>query len=221
MTKSIKSIANSNFLRFKSYEGSAHIATESSQENLLTILKSLQLKDILDFGAGIGTLSALALDNSKANICAVEKNKWCFDQFTAHLLPSNRITLTSAIPINKHYDLYIIDDSVSVREVCKIFKGGKKTFVVFIEGRRSSTITKFSFFSIFYKYSGLYVVGESRLDLYGNSLREKAGSTFYFSKNSLMAVILSYFKRFKKTGDLRQAIYYTKTTLSNKKVGKF
>ena len=218
MTESIKSIANSNFLRFKSYEGSEHIATESSQENLLTILKSLQPEDVLDFGAGIGTLSALVLDNSKANICAVEKNKWCSDQFTAHMLPSNRITLTQAIPINKHFDLYIIDDSISIGEVCKIFKGGKKTFALFIEGRRSSTIAKFSFFSIFYKYSCLYVVGESRLDLYGNSLIEKAGSTFYFSKNSLPATILSYFKRFKKTGDLRQAIYYTKSTIRNKKV---
>jgi hypothetical protein len=213
MTKSVKSIVQTNFLRFKGYEGSEHIATRSSQENLLKILQSTHPKEVLDFGAGIGTLTALVLDNSEANITAVEKNIWCSDQFRAHILPNNRVTLKQFIPEKKHYDIYIIDDSISIGEVCKIFKVEKKSFIIFIEGRRSSTVSMFNFFQIFYSYSCVYTMDPSRLDSFGNRLSEKAGSHFYFFKTSLMAAISSYFKRFKKTEDLRHLSYYIRITL--------
>jgi hypothetical protein len=221
MEKSAKSIVQSNFDRFKSYEGSDHIATRSSQINMLTLLESIKPREILEFGAGIGTLTALALENSEANITAVEKNKWCLEQFAVHNLPNNRIMLTQSMPMSNHYDFYIIDDAISINEVCKIFDGKKKSFIVFIEGKRSSTVAKLSFYSIFYKYSSVYIKFPSRLDLFEESSSEKGGSYFHFFKSPLMGVIFSYFRRFKKTKELQHFYYYIRNRIKNRKVANF
>ena len=62
-----------NFDRFKTKEGSQHIATFSSQLNFLENFCKLDVSNILDFGSGIGTFVPIMLTFSKAQIVAVEK----------------------------------------------------------------------------------------------------------------------------------------------------
>lgn len=200
-------IALGIYLKFKSYEGSEHIATVSSMMNLLQIIQTKLFREVLDFGAGIGTISALVLSNSTANITAVEKNAFCANEFKKHLLPNKRVYLCSSLP-KKLFDLCIIDDSISVREIMGIFSVSGEKLVIFIEGRRGISVAILSLLSMFHRYSGEYFEGKSvRNTQYKNS-HEKAGSYFIFTKSSLPNSLKSWLRRLERTDERNNLKYF-------------
>ena len=102
----------------------------------------------MDFGAGIGTLSNLVIKNTSTNLTAIESNQFCVEQFLKHILPNKRVNLLSEIPRHSRFDLVIIDSVIQTRDIFRLF-GESKYIIVFIEGRRSSTVARLSFLSIF------------------------------------------------------------------------
>ena len=195
------------YSKFKSYKGSEHIATISSMMNLLEIIQTKSFREVLDFGAGIGTISALVLDNTTANITAVEKNAYCANEFKKHLLPNKRINLCSSLP-EKLFDLCIIDDSISVREIIGIFSASGDKVVIFIEGRRGISVAIFSLLSMFHRYSGKYFEGKSGWNPQDKNSREKAGSYFIFTKSSLPNSVKSWLKRIERTDERINLKYF-------------
>jgi hypothetical protein len=195
------------YSKFKSYEGSDHIATISSMMNLLDVIQTKLFREVLDFGAGIGTISALVLGNTTANITAVEKNAYCANEFKKHLLPNKRINLCSSLP-KKLFDLCIIDDSISVREIMGIFDTSGDEVVIFIEGRRGISVAILSLLSMFHRYSGKYFEAKSGWNPQDKNLYEKAGSYFIFTKSSLPNSVKSWFKRIERTDERNNLKYF-------------
>jgi ribosomal protein L11 methylase PrmA len=70
-------LAFSNYEFFKSKSGSAHIATFSSQLNLIELLKQNKCQSVLDYGSGIGTLSKLMENIGIPSIYGYERSEWC------------------------------------------------------------------------------------------------------------------------------------------------
>jgi hypothetical protein len=157
----------------------------------------------MDFGAGIGTLSNLVIKNTSANLTAIENNQFCVEQFSKHMLPSKRINLLKEIPRNNHFDLVIIDSAIQTRHIFRLLKGSKQ-IIIFIEGKRSSTVARLSFFSIFFRLTRRFQYCESRLNLFGSNEIEKGGSYFYFAKGTLLKTISTWVSQLRKTGELNE-----------------
>jgi hypothetical protein len=157
----------------------------------------------MDFGAGIGTLSNLVIKNTNANLTAIENNQFCVEQFSKHMLPNKRITLLNEIPRHSYFDLIIIDAAIQTRDIFRLFKRAK-LIIVFIEGKRSSTVARLSFFSIFFTLSRRFYYCESRLNLFDSKEIEKGGSYFVFTKSTLLKTILTWVSQFRKTGELNE-----------------
>lgn len=83
--------------QFSSKTGSGHIANPK----FLSVL-SRQLSDstlMVDYGAGIGTVSALALSlKPSIEILAVEPDAWCRGQFQKNVVPPHREKAVRIIP---------------------------------------------------------------------------------------------------------------------------
>ena len=203
----IADIALDNFNTFKKFEGSDHIATVSSQINLLEILRTHQVDQVMDFGAGIGTLTSLVIKHTNVNLTAIEKNEFCIKQFTKHNLPNNRITLLGKIPRYGNFDLVIIDDAIKTSEIFRLFYAAKNV-IVFIEGRRSSTIARLSFYSIFFRMIRKFQYCPSRLNLFGSNEIEKGGSSFVFNKGTLLKTVITWMQQLRKTGELNQIKFF-------------
>jgi len=198
-----KDIALNNFNLFKKFEGSEHIATISSQINILEILKKYPIYSVMDFGAGIGTLSNLIIKNTNVNLTAIEDNPFCIAQFSKHILPNKRVNLLNEIPRNNEFDFVIIDNAIQTRDIFRLFRDSKQV-IVFIEGRRSSTVTRLSFLSIFFRLSRRFYHCESRLNLFGSKEIEKGGSYFIFTKSTLLSTISTWLSQFRETGELNE-----------------
>lgn len=207
MTDDNSKIVNDIYKKFKGYNGSEHIATTNSMMNLLEIIQDNTFCEVLDFGAGIGTISALLLDNTSGRITAIEKNEWCTKEFTKNLLPNHRIDLYSYLP-KKHFDLCIIDDLITVVEIMRIFSSAGNNLVVFIEGRRGMSVALFSLVSMFYRYCGSYFEGKRSWNIYGENYLEKAGSYFVFTKSTLSKSVISWLKRIKRIDERDNLKYF-------------
>lgn len=210
----LSEFCKSNVSRFQSREGSEHIATFSSQLNLASIIVDAKARNVLDFGTGIGTLVPLVLQFSEAKIYAIEKNAWCQSQFKENmrdlsLQDKSRIELHSQIPF-KDFDLVIIDDDISRREIHKLLRGKKLSFI-FVEGWRNRTIGHISKRLPFFGFSAEFVRGKSRLsefgirDLQGRDF-EKAGSWFILSRQSAKENYLSWLRRLSSTSEFNELL---------------
>jgi hypothetical protein len=95
---------------FRSREGSQHIADVVSLEALLRILGELKPKNVLEIGAGIGTMSHVLLQHSDADLVLVEDNDFCIRELRRTLGESSRYKIVGIeeIPVQK-YDLIIVD----------------------------------------------------------------------------------------------------------------
>jgi hypothetical protein len=203
-----------NFDRFKSLEGSQHIATFSSQLNFVEVLKALQPLKALDFGSGIGTFIPLILNFSKAHVWAVERNSWCRNQFIKNaqsIFPdqNNRVILTSAI-IADSYNVIVIDDDISRSEIHRLLRN-KHLKLIFIEGWRKRTVGHISRRLLFFGYSAIFIRGESRLSEFnrvGQAGRkmEKAGSWFLLEKDNSLSNFKSWLIRIQRTHEIQEMV---------------
>lgn len=207
---SLSDIAYQNWCHFKQLEGSKHIATFSSQLNLLEIIQDYEINKALDWGAGIGTISNLLKESKDCDITAYELNKWCRDQFKSNLALIKEIELKDEFPLISDFDLIVIDDDINRKQIRLLLKS-KNIKVIFIEGWRNKTVGHVSFGLLSRGKSAQFKRCTSRLqefDLHGkNGNRiEKSGSYFIVSAEKYLVVLAlnSWVKRIKNTNEFKE-----------------
>jgi len=127
--------------RFHNQQGAEHIASLGSMQVIFDILHSLQPKTILEFGAGIGTLTYFCLENCQAQVDLYEDNAFCLAKLKENLSRfKGRYYLFTdyenfrSLP-HKSYDLVIVDGG-PYRLFPEILNSLDNIRVVFFEGRR-------------------------------------------------------------------------------------
>ncbi len=136
--------AESVHARFAVRPGSQHIATEFSLAHLSALLKASRPKTILEFGAGIGTLTYALLTHPAdvAEIVSTECDAYCLEQLElnipADLKPRNRVVTDMDVLLQEPvtYDLVVFDGGFyDSRETLFMDKDS----FCFIEGSRQAT----------------------------------------------------------------------------------
>ncbi|TSC63113.1 MAG: hypothetical protein G01um101448_98 [Parcubacteria group bacterium Gr01-1014_48] len=129
---------------FKEKEGSEHIATPLS---ICAVLKlAAKSENVLEIGAGIGTLSYAILAHSRAALTTYEDNFFCIEQLKKNLqMFDGRFKLLTSymqMPSSRHFDLVIVDgangqnhDGGYKRFIHDLFSGVYPK-IVYIEGVR-------------------------------------------------------------------------------------
>lgn len=107
-------------------------------------MRELKPRNVLDVGAGIGTLTALVLQYTDAEVVAVEDNEFCLKEFRKNLANAKgRYTLAGYhdYPV-RDYDLVLIDGGNGEHNggyagfTGDLLKSIPLPRVVFIEGKR-------------------------------------------------------------------------------------
>jgi hypothetical protein len=136
-----KEIVSEFSRRARLLEGSGYIATEKFLIRLLQFLRNATA--LVDYGAGIGTISAFALEsNDKLNIIAVEVDSWCRKEFTKNVLVPHSKSDIKLIEKLDEVDeknlpqaaIWVIDVQQTSGDVTKILK--TKFSSIWVEGHR-------------------------------------------------------------------------------------
>ncbi len=193
-------IAKKNFERFKSLEGSEHIATLGSQQILADLLSRFKPKAILDWGSGIGTLLQLANDVCHPKLYAYEKNSWCRGR--AHVnLATLKYDYISAWDIPNDLEAVFIDADIEIGQIDLILKVDTLKFI-YVEGWRQGTCLQVSQrlwangYSAKFTRPGGWAAHYRRSDGY-----EKKGAFFVLSKEKKMRCAFSRITRVLSTGE--------------------
>jgi precorrin-6B methylase 2 len=121
--------------------GSEHIASEFALAHLSALLRRESPRHVLEFGAGIGTVTRLLLDRlgSDATVVAVEPNAFCLEQLRGGF-DDPRLTILatrSDSVLSQKFDLVIIDGGLP-RDLGFVQSGVQ----LFFEGNRMKTQKK-------------------------------------------------------------------------------
>ncbi len=125
---------------FSKKAGADYIASKIALEALMQVLGKLQPKRILEVGAGIGTMSYMALKYTDAHIDLFENNQFCIGELQKNLQGfEGRFTIVSdyktfSLPSDS-YDLCIVDGGTQ-ELLRKIIQDAKNIKDIFIEGHR-------------------------------------------------------------------------------------
>lgn len=134
---------NQEYLKFCTYEGSQHIASEYAIIKILQLVKQFKINSVLEVGLGIGSISGTVLSAFNRNelvYVGTENNSFCLDSLKKNLSPNNynRLEIVSsideAILLGKKYDLVIIDGSYN--NLIGIKNQLKRNAILVIEGDR-------------------------------------------------------------------------------------
>ena len=130
-------LARDIYKRFSQKSGSEHIATEFALAHLSAVLRTSDIRSVLEFGAGIGTISYLLLSKlpDDVKVECTEHSAFCRAQLL-HNIPSDlydRLVIheTKTPMITTQFDLVIIDGSAS-RDAGFLAPGS----ICFVEGNR-------------------------------------------------------------------------------------
>ena len=101
--------------RFASRLGAQHIATTRALACLSAVVRQHRPKTVLEFGAGIGTLTYLLLGvrDPRLNVVALETNPFCLAQLERNIPEEFKPRLTviptaGSVP-QMHFDLIVVD----------------------------------------------------------------------------------------------------------------
>lgn len=152
----IKKIVVENYKEFCSFEGSDYIASEFALETILRIIKIFKIKNLLELGMGIGSVSDTVFKFDKENLInyyGTENNDFCLKVLPNNVKNFAKIVLNSELKNirNKKFDLIIIDGLD--KSISTIESYCNDHAIVFVEGDRKNQTTKL--LSIFPK--SLYV----------------------------------------------------------------
>jgi hypothetical protein len=131
-------IASRVHRRFASRPGSEHIASRVALAHLSALLRHQTPNTILEFGAGIGTITYLLLTQlPKAKVLCTEHHHFCREQLGRNIPDAlkSRLEVLHGPPTSGNFDLVIIDGGVNV-PASHLFQNGT-TF--FVEGTRLTT----------------------------------------------------------------------------------
>lgn len=145
--KSIEGEALEIYNTFHMKEGSEFIATPVTIQALIDISKKTSIKNVLEMGSGIGTISYTLLKYTDAHIDLYEDNEYCqnalkknLEQFEGRytLLPNYKIH-----PPRKRYDLFIVDggngkrhDGGAIDAIDSLLNFIDDISIVYVEGHR-------------------------------------------------------------------------------------
>jgi hypothetical protein len=123
---------------FAAKVGAEHIATLTALEYLAALCREHPVKSVLEFGAGIGTLTYLLLKvlPSDARIVCAERHEWCRQQFETNI-PNEQRGRVKLLPegrpeLHDVFDMVVVDGPVTagahyVREGTLFFIEGART----------------------------------------------------------------------------------------------
>ena len=132
-------------LRFASRLGAQHIATTRAVACLSAVVRRHRPKTVLEFGAGIGTLTYLLLSgrDPPLNVVAFETNPFCLAQLQRNIPEEFKPRLTVIAPGGSvpdiHFDLIIVDGRLPATQDWAFLQRGT---VLFVEGDREYQCSK-------------------------------------------------------------------------------
>jgi hypothetical protein len=142
-----KKIAADTYKKFSTLEGNQYIAGDYAIENILELIKDFKIKNILEIGLGIGSISDAILNFSKDNSLEInyygtELNEFCLKALKNNVTDFDEIHLFSDLEFLKtdtNFDLVIVDGSdeslVKVKDLLTT------RALIFIEGGRASQVS--------------------------------------------------------------------------------
>jgi len=207
--ENLVAIVDRNFKSFSQLEGSQFIASKSSQLNLAELLVSVNPKNILDWGSGIGTLIPIYLRLTEAQVVAYERNSWCRSSFYRNIGCEPRVELCESPPIHRSQNFITIDDKIRICEVKPLIQNSEGDLVIFIEGWRNTTFARISFLILLLRRSAKAVRLSSRLGEFGDNLTLEAAGCYLLIKNSsLKASLSSWCGRTSETQEFLEFLKY-------------
>jgi hypothetical protein len=139
-----RALAKRIFDRFADRPGAQHIATEFALTYLSALLRTRQPSSVLEFGAGIGTITYMLMEHPCGikHVVSTEDHPFCLEQLDINLPPEMRARLKlikeedSLGDIGNDFDLIIFDGEFGAPE--KLHFLNDRT-ACFIEGARTKT----------------------------------------------------------------------------------
>jgi hypothetical protein len=142
LSESDWAFAKSVYDEFSKKPGAQHIASEFALAHLSAVVNKVKPRSVLEFGAGIGTITYFLMKHpvNISHVTTTESNDFCLEQFAANIPDefSGRYDLvvddSTLAPGQRHYDLVIVDVSVSSQGYAYLDSG----MTCFVEGARST-----------------------------------------------------------------------------------
>lgn len=202
-------MAFENFKFFESKPGSDHIATFSSQLNLLEVLIENGCDSVLDFGSGIGTLTKLVQSLGIKKIYSYERSEWCKLQAQRNLQPFSPIYV-SDLSLLPSIEGIFIDDEISRKQIHQLLRQ-KHLKLIFIEGWRNKTASQVSHRLVLHGYAAAFrrgTVGWNENWTFSSELtrNEKAGCWFILRRRNKILATTSWLARIHATGEFKEII---------------
>jgi SAM-dependent methyltransferase len=137
------SLARDVHRRFSEEPGAGHIATDFALAHLGAVLNQARPLHVLEFGAGIGTITHFLLNHPirVARVVATEENAFCIDQLAKNIGDGyagryELVTDPSRLDFNDiHYDLVVVDGLLAIEQYKALTLGT----ICFVEGSRTPT----------------------------------------------------------------------------------
>lgn len=123
--------------RYAQQVGSEQIASLISIQTLVELLETKKPNQILELGAGIGTLTQVCLQKSSGMLTSVENNEWCIDRLRKNMLDFRKFSLVTKyqlLDLGSEADFLIIDANNGIYNVEKLIINSPHLSTVFIEG---------------------------------------------------------------------------------------
>ena len=131
--------AKETYFKFSFIDGNQHIASEYALKSILKLIKTFEVKNVLEVGIGIGCIADAILECSPSiDYTATEANEFCLNAIQKNIAQINRVSLyadLSQIPEGKSFDLIIIDGTDESLE--KVKRMCTENSIIYIEGGRS------------------------------------------------------------------------------------
>ena len=135
-------VAKEVYRLFSRKPGSAHIASELTLAHLAALVRTRPINSVIEFGAGIGTLTYLLLSRlgEDRRVTSVERNTYCIEQLMHNIPPELRdgwsIKHPRSVDGSIEFDLLIADGMHAQARTSDCLQTGSFCFV---DGERAKT----------------------------------------------------------------------------------
>ena len=139
ITNSESEKAYSDFIihKYSEMAGAEQIASRISINTNLFLLREKAPREILELGAGIGTITETILANCESRLTSVENNPWCRAQLQKNIAGFRSFTLINeyeSLNSETNSDFIIVDVNNGIFNVETLIKNSPHLKTVFIEG---------------------------------------------------------------------------------------